>query len=129
MDVEDMRLSLARGLTFPAEHGGVPCLSDMLTFIELGVPFCLSPGDRATRDKAFGQCKAAVIRAVVEVAGDEKNTDVLWDDSDPQMPGGEFVAKLVDWVRTHKNLKEGGRDDLIVCATLSLGNIARRGEF
>lgn len=127
MDVEDMRLSLARGLTFPAEHGNVPCLADMLTFIEHGAPVHFSDADRAAREKAFGQCKAAVVRAVVEVAGDEKNTDVLWDDSDPGMPGGEFVGTLVSWIQKHKDLKESGRDDLVICATLGLGNIVRRG--
>ena len=34
MDVADMRLSLARGLAFPDEHGGAPCLKDMLAYVE-----------------------------------------------------------------------------------------------
>src|ERR1700722_19915387 len=36
LDVEDVRLSLARGVPFPAEHNGVPCLSNILDFIEKG---------------------------------------------------------------------------------------------
>jgi hypothetical protein len=36
LDVEDVRLSLARGLTFPDEHDGIPCLSDMLNFLDCG---------------------------------------------------------------------------------------------
>lgn len=127
MDVEDIRLSLARGLSFPAEHGGVACLSEMLTFIEYGAPFYPPDSDQASREKFFGQCKAAVVRAVVEVAGDEKNIDVLWDESDSNLPGGEFVGKLISWIKIHKNIKEGGRDDLVICATISLGNILRRG--
>ncbi|KAH9951320.1 hypothetical protein B0H21DRAFT_718473 [Amylocystis lapponica] len=131
LDVEDVRLSLARGLIFyEGEHGGVACLSDMLTFVDQGdyPPYWSSesPGERATMEKAFDICKAAIIKAVVEVAGEEKNTDTLWDDSQADKPGGEFVSRMVQWIRTHKSLKETNRDDLVICATLSLGNLVRR---
>ncbi|CAL1704860.1 unnamed protein product [Somion occarium] len=141
LDVEDVRLSLARGHAVPAEHGGVTCLTDMLTFVDRGdyPPYWSSSSsssstssspdpEHAAKEKAFDICKAAVIKAIVEVAGEEKNTDVLWDDSEAAegKPGGEFVQKMVQWIRTHKTLSETNRDDLIICATISLGNLVRR---
>ncbi|KAL1947755.1 hypothetical protein VTO73DRAFT_13479 [Trametes versicolor] len=131
LDVEDVRLSLARGLTFPdGEHGGVACLSELLTFVEKGdyPPHWASEssGERANKEKGFDVGKGALVKAIVEVAGEEKNTDTLWDDSETDTPGGVFVSRMVEWIRTHKSLKEGNRDDLIICATLSLGNICRR---
>ena len=140
LDVADVRLSLARGFTFPAEHHDIPCLSVMLDFIEKGnySPLWyvqsesgLEGGDVGKKEKAFDDCKAAVIKAVVEVSGDDRNLDLLWDDSDESRPGGEFVSRMIDWIRafvsdgTHEN----GRDDLVICATLSLGNITRGGMY
>lgn len=142
LDVEEIRLSLARGFSFPAEHGGVACLTDMLTFVDRGdyAPYWVSSSpaspsnsdpERAAKEKAFDICKAAIIKSIVEVAGDEKNIDVIWDDSevDQGKPGGEFVQHMVQWIRTHKTLRESNRDDLIMCSTLSLGNLVRRGKF
>ncbi|RPD66031.1 hypothetical protein L226DRAFT_530170 [Lentinus tigrinus ALCF2SS1-7] len=127
IDVEDVRLSLARGLTFPDEHGGVPCLSDLLTFVEKGdYPPYWTAEERPSKEKGFDLGKGAVVKAIVETAGEEKNTDTLWDDSEADKPGGEFVNRMVQWIRTHKNLKASDRDDLVICATLSLGNICRR---
>ena len=129
IDVEDVRLSLARGLTFPdGEHGGIACLSDLLTFVDKGdySPYW-TPEERPSKEKGFDLGKGAIVKAIVETAGEEKNTDTLWDDSEEDKPGGEFVSCMVDWIRTHKGLKETSRDDLIICATLSLGNICRRG--
>lgn len=79
-------------------------------------------------EKSFDFCKAAVVKAVVEVAGDEKNIHTLWDESDPAKPGGAFVNIMVQWIRTHRSLKDTNRDDLIICATLSVGNLVRRGK-
>lgn len=139
LDVEDIRLSLARGFVFPAEHQNVPCLSAMLDFIEQGsyAPLwyvqhetSLDNGEVRSQEKAFDDCKAAVIKAVVEVSGEEKNTDVLCDDLEEIYPGGRFVSRMVNWIRAfvtsgnHGNL----RDDLVICATLALGNLTRRGD-
>ena len=151
LDMEDVRLSLARGFNFPAEHSGIPCLSGMLDFIEKGDYHPLWYTDPATdeperrkRERSFDICKAAIIKVVVEVAGEEKNEEVLWDDSDK---GGEFVKRMVRWIKddvarrevvaqqTTRDLMDGLtsvpdshiRDDLVICATLSLGNLARRG--
>ena len=128
IDVEDVRLSLARGMTFPEEHGGVACLSELLTFVEKGdYPPYWTPEERPSKEKGFDLGKGAIVKAIVEVAGEEKNIDTLWDDSEPDKPGGEFVSRMVGWIRTHTSLKETNRDDLLICATLSLGNICRRG--
>lgn len=129
IDVEDVRLSLARGLTFPdGEHGGVPCLSELLTFVEKGDhPPYWTTEERLSKEKGFDLGKGALVKAIVETAGEEKNTDTLWDESEPEKPGGEFVSRMVEWIRTHRSLKETNRDDLVICATLSLGNICRRG--
>lgn len=125
--MEDARLSLARGMTFADEHG-VQCLSDLLMFIDKGdYPPHWTAEERSSKEKGFDLGKGAVVGAVVEVAGEEKNTDTLWDDSEADMPGGVFVSRMVDWIRTHKDRKEASRNDLIICATLSLGNICRRG--
>lgn len=136
LDVTDVRLSLARGFTFPAEHHGIPCFSAMLDFVEKGKYPPLwyvqsengfEGGDVSKKEKAFDDCKAAVIKAVVEVSGDDKNLDILWDDSDDTQPGGEFVSRMIDWIRAFVNgeTSGNGRDDLVICATLSLGNITR----
>ncbi|KAJ7172525.1 hypothetical protein C8R46DRAFT_1086280 [Mycena filopes] len=141
LDVEDVRLSLARGLDFPSEHGGVPCLRTILDFIEKGdyPPFwqtALTEADRKRREKVFDNCKAALIKSVVEVAGEERNEDVLWDDSEENKPGGEFVCRMVHLIKKYVSDMDqstevardsfAGRDDLVICATLSLGNLARR---
>lgn len=80
-------------------------------------------------EKKFDICKAALIKAIVEVAGEEKNEDVLWDETEEDQPGGAFVCRMVEWIRSCANGSTAGRDDLVICATLSLGNLARRRAF
>jgi hypothetical protein len=139
LDVEDIRLALARGYCFPAEHLGVPCFKTMIDFIERGsYPStwshpAVSKEDRQRKEKVFNICKAALIKSVVEVAGEEKNEDVLWDDSVEGKPGGEFVYTMSRWIKDYveavgKDPSAIHRDDLVICAGLSLGNLARRGE-
>ncbi|KAI0046104.1 hypothetical protein FA95DRAFT_1671580 [Auriscalpium vulgare] len=129
LDVEDVRLSLARGMAFPDEHGGVQCLQEIMRFIDKGDYHPLwaaePQGWRAKREKTFDNCKAALIKSVVEVAGEERNVEVLWDESDQEHPGGAFVSQMVYWIKSQKDLKTSSRDDLLVCATLSLGNLLR----
>jgi len=108
----------------------VSCLADILEFIDRGDYHPLwkdLPGDGAQRKRTFDFCKAALIKAVVEIAGEEKNDDVLWDDSDEKQPGGALVGQMVQWIKRHKDLKDDNRDDLLVCATLTLGNLLRHG--
>jgi len=151
LDMEDVRLSLARGFNFPAEHGDVPCLSRMLDFVEKGDyhPFWSAnsgtdEAERRRKERTFDICKAAIVKVVVEVAGDEKNEEVLWDDSEK---GGQFVNRMVKWIKDDVARRDAAaqqasgsmtdglgsqadscvRDDLVICATLSLGNLARRG--
>ncbi|KAI0341721.1 hypothetical protein BDW22DRAFT_1358564 [Trametopsis cervina] len=127
IDVEDIRLSLARGLTEPATSPkAASTLSAMLDFIEFGAPFHLYAEESAEKEKAIGRCKAAVVNAVTEVAGDKKNVDVLWDSSDTAQPGGAFIGRMIDWIRTNKGLGDGARDDLVICATLTVGNVVRK---
>lgn len=139
LDVEDIRLALARGYCFAEEHLGVPCFKTMVDFIENGTypptwnhP-TISREDRERKEKKFNMCKAALIKSVVEVAGEEKNGDVLWDDSVDNNPGGEFVHTMAKWIKDYVDTVEKDpsalhRDDLVICASLSLGNLARRGE-
>ncbi|KAL4074475.1 hypothetical protein V8B97DRAFT_1697314 [Scleroderma yunnanense] len=137
LDVEDIRLSLARGFQFPAEHQSVPCLSVILDFIEQGnyAPLwyvqheaSFDPTDVRNQEKAFDDCKAAVIKAIVEMSGEDKNVDVLIDSSDQTKPGGAFVSRMVNWIRAFVAGGQYGnaRDDLVICATLTLGNLTRR---
>jgi hypothetical protein len=134
LDVEDVRLSLARGLAFPAEHGGIPCLSILLDFIQYGNYHPLWSKEDTRRQKVLDTCKAAVIKVIVEVAAEESNEEVLWDDSNPSQPGGLFVNKMVDWLRSfvagEPSSEDSGfhRDDLAICASLSLGNLSRREQ-
>ncbi|KAK7467122.1 hypothetical protein VKT23_004181 [Stygiomarasmius scandens] len=137
LDVEDVRLSLARGFQVPAEHSGIPCFTTILEFIEKGTysPFwheAFEQMDVKRKEKAFDMCKAALIKTVVEVVGEEANEEVLWDDSEEGKPGGEFVCRMVRWLKNYVSDAESGkgeflgRTDLAVCASLSLGNLTRR---
>jgi hypothetical protein len=142
LDLEDVRLSLARGFQFPAEHNGVPCLSIILDFIEHGdysplwkdTP-SIGEAERKRKEKEFDICKAALIKSVVEVDGEELNEDVLWDDSEEGKPGGEFVCRMVKWLKGYiHDMDQGhgayfGREDMVICASLSLGNLARKGKL
>ncbi|KAG6337204.1 hypothetical protein ID866_1876 [Astraeus odoratus] len=109
----------------------------MLDFIEQGnyAPLwyvqheaSFDPADVRNQEKAFDDCKAAVIKAVVEMAGEDKNVDVLIDTSDQTKPGGAFISRMVNWIRTFVAGGKYGntRDDLVICASLSLGNVMRR---
>lgn len=141
LDVEDVRLALARGFFFPTEHSGVPCLSTILDFVEQGNypptwkdPEVFDDAERMRKEKEFGICKAALVKAVVEIAGEEKNADILWDDSESLKPGGPFVYRMVSWIKSYVEeagsgeVVRGLRDDLAIAASLSLGNLSRRRE-
>lgn len=125
--MEDVRLALARSLMFTEEHG-VECLSDMLAFVRGAdyPPWWNEDPDKQHYERSLDNCKAGVIKGIVEVAGEEKNTDVLWDESEDEKPGGEFVSSMVEWIKT-SNVAD--REDLIICATLSIANLIRRGKL
>jgi hypothetical protein len=69
------------------------------------------------------------------VFGEEKNEDILWDETNPEHPAGLVVERLVDWIKGYTAKLDAGdktsvdRDDLAICASLSLGNLARKGAF
>ncbi|KAK0210706.1 hypothetical protein DFS33DRAFT_1250370 [Desarmillaria ectypa] len=141
LDAEDVRLSLARGFYSPTEHSSVPCFRTILDFIEHGgypdswrTSVVITDGERNRMEKAFDICKAALVKAVVEVAGEDSKDELLWTDSDPVQPGGEFVSRMVGWIKQYVSFMNGAgkdapvppRDDLVICASLSLGNLARR---
>lgn len=121
LDSEELRLSLASS---PQN------LSLILDFVERAAPptyweACTSNvKERKRWEATVGTCKAAVIKCVVTVAGEDKNLTTLWDPKNGEgFPGGWFVKRMVGWIKETK-LEE--RDDLIICGTLSLGNLARK---
>lgn len=132
LDVEDARLALARGFQSPAEHGGIACLSNILDFLDQGSysPLWEDSPELKKMEKSLDICKAALIKCVVEVAGEEGNISVLWDET---TTGGSFVCKMVEWIKAFvgpadaTNGREAAREDLAICATLSLGNLTREG--
>lgn len=112
---------------------GREVMCTVLDFVEKSEPpkFWASfstPKERQSWEKKVGFCKAAVIKAVVEVAGEKDSLAILWDDKATEYPGGEFVKRMAGWIRDIKLSSDGARDDLIICATLSLGNLARDGK-
>ncbi|KAF8741027.1 hypothetical protein AX14_006226 [Amanita brunnescens Koide BX004] len=134
LDVEDVRLCLARGFNSSSEHQGVPCLSTMLDFIEHGAypPYWkyLPESDLKKKQKALDICKAALVKSVVEVSGEERNGEVLWNASENDGPGGSFVSRMANWIKFYADPEapdgQRERDDLVICGTLSLGNITRQ---
>ncbi|CCO33297.1 hypothetical protein BN14_07371 [Rhizoctonia solani AG-1 IB] len=91
--------------------------------------------DQAKWDKKVGLCKGAVIKALVIVAGEDKAISNLWDNTkldggNQAAPGGWFVAAMLAWIKQYRNADPSdARDDLVICATLALGNLARRDDY
>jgi len=141
LDVEDIRTALARGHFFPAEYSGNSYLSAILDFVESGdypltwsIPELIDDRERTCKEKEFGICKAALVKAIVEVAGEEKNLEILWEESAVEQPGGRFVSRMVNWIKSYVKqvndmTEQIPRDDLIIVACLSLGNVCRLSKF
>jgi hypothetical protein len=134
LDIENVRISLAQGFKFPSAGSS---LSIILDFIEQGEYSPLwgnAPDDFdvSRKKKAFDMCKAALIKTVVEVAGEEGAEKSLWDETD-EKSGGEFVSRMVGWLKGYVSDMSTGcgmffdRIDLAICASLSLGNLTRTG--
>lgn len=125
MDDEDVRLALVRKW---AQNEEPPSLDYMLDFIDSAeyLPDWLEsevPPDELKRwMRTVDICKTAVIRAVVELATEERNLEPLWDISN----ANGFVQRMLKWLKDAHD--EGVRDDLIICSTLSLGNLIRNGK-
>ena len=142
LDVEDFRLELASATCHSEKVRPISCLQALLEFIELGSYPPIWKGsvyeesERRSKEKGFDICKAALIKAVVEVFGEEKNEETLWKGDKHDQPGGELVAKMVQWVKDYAEALDskstpgkGARDDMSICASLSLGNLARKGRI
>ena len=133
LDIEDFRLELTRMTCYPTSNHPVPCISTIMDFIEnssyppLWGNSIFEEVARTTKEKAFDICKAALIKAVVEVFGEEKNEEILWKSGNLESPGGEFVKRMVDWIKQYADV-ESNRDDLAICASLSIGNLTRKCE-
>lgn len=108
----------------------------LIRFVEHAAPlpyWSAGPAEQRERpawEKDLGLCKAAAIKAIVTVAGEDSQMDVLWGQNDPS--GGWFVEKMLSWIKEYPAAKESRsqdeRDDLVICATLCLANLARRGK-
>lgn len=133
LDSEEVRLALA-SLQSSASVGSLPPLAVVLDFVEKAEPpsywgACTDQlKERQRWDKLLSVCKGAVIKAVVIATGEDKNLNILWDDNTEGHPGGWFVERMVGWIKNVKLDGDAGRDDLIICATLSLGNLSRKRE-
>ena len=119
-----------RGTVFLDKLDSVCCLGEMLEFINRGDyhPWKDLPGDGLQRECTFAFCKAMLIKALVEIAGEEKHVDVLspWDDSDKKQPGdASWTDGAVD--QDAQGPKHNHRDDLLVCVSLTLGNLLCHG--
>ena len=129
LDSEDVQVFLAQTAAAfdPSHESGSSLIKYILDFVEFGgyPPYWSreTPSERVKREKAFDMCKAAIIKAVVEVTGALRCIDILWDIG---QENGWFVSRLIRWVRTNVT---STRDDLVICATLCLGNLARRGAY
>jgi hypothetical protein len=134
LDSLTVRVALGQA---PAPHPAFPAPNPLLilqNFVEHGdlPPDYLSKESEAERkrlQKIVPTCKAAVIKVIVEVAGEDKNMEPMWagrseDDGKVSVPEGWFVKEMLGWIRKLKDL--GSRDDLVICASLSLGNLARK---
>ncbi|TFK76491.1 hypothetical protein BDN72DRAFT_885218 [Pluteus cervinus] len=144
LDVEEVRHSLAKGWRDPGEHRGVPCFSIILDFVEHGMypPIWsyISESRRQANEKVLGMCKGALIKAVVEVAGEDNSDELLWDWNVQDKAQNGFISRLVGWITSYVEDLERpagsppasdspNRDDLVICASLSLGNIARKDKI
>ena len=129
IDVEDVRMALAIGLK-SKQSTPSSLLFKLLNFVENGnfASHWAHEDDSLVEDwqKTFQDCKAAIIKAIVETTGDEKVLQVMWDLDNHE----GFVAKMVQWLRNFQQapLSEG-RDDFAICASLSLGNLIRQGTI
>jgi hypothetical protein len=111
-------------------------LKDILQFVEDGSPPPYlekeSKYDVDRWHKSFGLSKGGIVKAVVNISGEEPNLEILWDGADGKSEqGGWFVQRMVELIRSQSALwgSNGQRDDLIICATLVLGNMARTGRY
>ncbi|GJJ12165.1 hypothetical protein Clacol_006406 [Clathrus columnatus] len=126
IDSEDIQLFIGQTITETnVENNPGPLLKCLIDFVELAEhPLYWSletPSELEKHIKAFEMCKAAIIKAIVEVAGCPSSMDTLWD---LMRPSGWFVSTMIRWIKL--NPQDEKNDLLLICATLSLANLARR---
>lgn len=73
-------------------------------------------------EKSMGEIKGGLVRTIVGVVGNDEVGESLFDNED--VGGGWFVRQLGQWLEIGSS-----REDLVVCAVLCLGNLARNGEI
>lgn len=134
-DEEQVRALLVNPVECSSAHAvGDPNtpLVRLLGFVERGAPpnywHAEPESERNGWEKTFGFCKGAIIKGIVALA-DEDPQGVLWGPNEAD--GGWFVKRMVNWVKDYPvsvsvRLDEE-RDDLVICATLCLANLGRRG--
>jgi len=130
LDSETARVALASGTL----------LKSLIEFVEFAdYPASWSKAlesDRQSWEKNFDICKGALIKAVVAVAGETRNFVSLWsaEQEEAQVsdasarPTSWFATRMLQWISLHSaDVKSGGkaREDLVICGTLCLGNLAR----
>lgn len=73
----------------------------------------------------------ALVKTVITVAGEDQNMEPMWKGTKADaQPEGWFVQHMLEWLRKPRGDNVGiSRDDLLICATLSLGNLARKGKM
>jgi hypothetical protein len=84
--------------------------------------------DRESMQKTFDICRGAMITVLTSIAGETHNSDKLWG-STPD-PSSWFATTMLRWISLFSaDLKEGRetREELAICGTLCIGNLAREG--
>ncbi|KDN47568.1 hypothetical protein K437DRAFT_94222 [Tilletiaria anomala UBC 951] len=75
-------------------------------------------------EKQYAQCKAAVARSIVAIAGEDRCMDVLFGSEASGLSGASwFIDTLKSWASMRRGTN---RDDLVSIALLTLGNLARK---
>jgi hypothetical protein len=127
IDSEDVRIAIARSIALAPD---VSAFYRLLQFVELGdYPTYWDkdgPSELFKRQKAFDLYKAAAIKVIVSVAGENNAATALWDTESSPL-GGALVSKMVSWVKRASDTPETRRDDLVICGALTLGNLTRNG--
>ncbi|KDQ07955.1 hypothetical protein BOTBODRAFT_38392 [Botryobasidium botryosum FD-172 SS1] len=134
LDVADARISLAQGAANGIDDESTPPLKQLTRFVEDARPppyWASSPeGDRKRWEKTLSTCKGAIVKTIIAIAGDDTNMALLWGSEEES--GGWFVKKMIEWVPaayTNVDASPEIRDDLSICATLTLGNIIRKDSY
>ncbi|RHZ45269.1 hypothetical protein Glove_682g21 [Diversispora epigaea] len=103
IDNDEIQLILVQDGLFPI----------LLDFLELSKP----PNNCEEHiTKSYGECKAAILKVIVAITSCDKNMSPLFNDS-------VIFHRFLHWLNLGPQ-----RDDLQMCAALSLGNLARSDE-